>query len=184
MNANAGAMVRTVRVSMVVLVALMVGFATVQEAGAKPNNGTNKLSISARVKIATEGCEDLEGSIDVSYSYDEDGKLVSANTSCSGGGFDGSNCTFTLDSTTCYSEPRTVAPATRSIGTLTGANGVAQRPETAGSPGSVGHAGTDVGALGVADAGSTAQSTPAARTGVVLIDVPPSTIQTVEDDQD
>lgn len=181
---NAGAMVRTVRMSMVVLVALVVGFATVQEAGAKPNNGTNKLSISARVKIATEGCEDLEGSIDVSYSYDEDGTLVSANTSCSGGGFDGSNCTFTVDTTTCYSEPRTVAPTMSPRGGLLGDNVVAQDPGASGSPGSVGHAGTDVGALGVADAGATAQSTPAARTGVVLIDVAPSTIQTVEDDQD
>jgi hypothetical protein len=93
---------------------LVVGVLTVHEAEAKPNNGTQKFSISQRAKNFGADCEDLGGEATISYSY-EDGKLVSANGSCSGGGYGGTNCTFTADASDCFREPNTITAGTRTV---------------------------------------------------------------------
>ncbi len=98
---NAMATTRTIRISWVLslLAALVVGALTAYEAGAEANNGTNKLSISQRVKSFEEDCGALGGEAEVSYSYEGE-DVVGANVSCSGGGQDGVNCSFTADTTT------------------------------------------------------------------------------------
>ena len=91
---NASATIRMFRVSVVlVLAVLAVGALSAQEAEATKNNGTNKLSISQRVKNFERDCDVLGGEVDVSYSYEGE-DLVAANVSCSGGDLDRVNCSY------------------------------------------------------------------------------------------
>ena len=180
---NTGATVRMIRVSVVVLLAVLaVGALAAREAEAKPNNGTNKESISKRAKGFETDCEKYGGEADVSYGYDRKGNLESANVSCSGGILDGVNCTYTVDTSSCYNEPRGFNPGATTIRSdvlETGNTGI-QSPETVeGPPGSEWGG---VGSAGVAEDESSGQPTATTEATPVLTAAAPITIRIVEDE--
>jgi len=77
-------------------------------------------SISARVQSQTELCETLGGGkISVSYSY-ENGKMVSAQTSCKGGSEGGRVCINDATTTDCYKvqEHQTIRDVPGDVGSM------------------------------------------------------------------
>lgn len=94
---------------LVVIVAIgMVGAMTTGDVGAtkRPPVKTT-LSISKRVQIQTDNCENAGGEISVSYGYESDGS-ESATTSCSGGLLDGNVCINEETTMQCYQAGRTL----------------------------------------------------------------------------
>lgn len=63
------------------------------------------LSISKRLRLAEQHCEeDGGGELDIAYSYEDD-VLVAATTTCEGGIWDGQVCVHEQDTVDCYTAP-------------------------------------------------------------------------------
>lgn len=104
---------RRIAVYLLVFVAILavVGASTLQTVDAKGRTKTKTtLSISKRVDIQTDNCENAGGEISVSYGYESDGS-ESATTSCSGGLLDGNNCINEETTMECWQSGRVLPPS-------------------------------------------------------------------------